>query len=166
MTGPGPIDTIREALALQRSIHLSGEAQTERSVTALDTALAALTEVEHQLAAGRQDEQIEADVGEHYREERDQERARAVAAETALAEANQDDTKRWKHIEATRHGRSRLPNNGPTTSQTHSATACATSTGTAAEARSWPVSVLRLTGTPTSHDTLAVYQVAAVLPLA
>ena len=74
----GPIDIIREALTTAGPY-----------LARLNAALAALTEVEHQLAAGRQDEQIEADVGEHYREERDQERARAVAAETALAEANQ-----------------------------------------------------------------------------
>jgi hypothetical protein len=84
---PSPFDTIREALNLHKSMYLSGDGHTAFSVTVWGDALAQLTEVEQQLADLRND-----NIG--LIEACKMDAARAVAAETALA-----DCKKYRDAE-------------------------------------------------------------------
>jgi len=87
VTAPGPIDTIREALNLLHIGHQNERLPEEPPCPYCDrreAALAALTEVEHQLEAGLPILSID---GRYVLTSKwAKEQARAVAAETALAE--------------------------------------------------------------------------------
>jgi hypothetical protein len=97
---PNPIDTIREALAAWIATGPPEMVYTS-ALPNPRAALAALTEVEHQLAdQQREVEHVRLRLERRHKELNETD-ARAVAAETALAEARQD-IQGWKHIEATR----------------------------------------------------------------
>jgi hypothetical protein len=82
--GRDPADVIREALNLHKSMHLSGEGQTARSVTAWSDALAALEDMQQRQSEPRTEQE------HRWRNEVRRCQIERDAAEAALADANQE----------------------------------------------------------------------------